>query len=81
MGYTRTTSGLYLGTCEQCDCSGHSSDCDAETGDCQVSYGGRRLHLAGTCWGGMVCGACPSTELAPGGIRDSAEGSRGSGNC
>ncbi|KYO29223.1 basement membrane-specific heparan sulfate proteoglycan core protein isoform B [Alligator mississippiensis] len=35
VGYTRTTSGLYLGTCEQCDCSGHSSDCDAETGDCQ----------------------------------------------
>uniref|UniRef100_A0A7M4G0T5 Basement membrane-specific heparan sulfate proteoglycan core protein n=1 Tax=Crocodylus porosus TaxID=8502 RepID=A0A7M4G0T5_CROPO len=35
VGYTRTTSGLYLGTCEPCDCSGHSSDCDAETGDCQ----------------------------------------------
>ncbi|XP_019367559.1 PREDICTED: basement membrane-specific heparan sulfate proteoglycan core protein, partial [Gavialis gangeticus] len=35
VGYTRTTSGLYLGTCEPCDCSGHSSDCDTETGDCQ----------------------------------------------
>uniref|UniRef100_A0A8D2Q521 Heparan sulfate proteoglycan 2 n=1 Tax=Varanus komodoensis TaxID=61221 RepID=A0A8D2Q521_VARKO len=34
-GYTRTTSGLYLGTCEPCDCSGHSSACDPETGDCQ----------------------------------------------
>ncbi|XP_074831677.1 basement membrane-specific heparan sulfate proteoglycan core protein isoform X3 [Carettochelys insculpta] len=35
VGYTRTSSGLYLGTCEPCQCSGHSSRCDAETGDCQ----------------------------------------------
>uniref|UniRef100_A0A8C8S4U5 Basement membrane-specific heparan sulfate proteoglycan core protein n=1 Tax=Pelusios castaneus TaxID=367368 RepID=A0A8C8S4U5_9SAUR len=35
VGYARTTSGLYLGTCERCDCSGHSGLCDAETGDCQ----------------------------------------------
>ncbi|XP_026518076.1 basement membrane-specific heparan sulfate proteoglycan core protein-like, partial [Terrapene carolina triunguis] len=35
VGYARTTSGLYLGTCERCDCSGHSGECDAETGDCQ----------------------------------------------
>ncbi|XP_063001421.1 basement membrane-specific heparan sulfate proteoglycan core protein [Elgaria multicarinata webbii] len=35
VGYTRTTSGLYLGTCEPCDCSGHAAECDAETGDCQ----------------------------------------------
>ncbi|XP_067227657.1 basement membrane-specific heparan sulfate proteoglycan core protein isoform X17 [Chanodichthys erythropterus] len=32
-GYTRTP-GLYLGTCEKCDCSGHASGCDSETGDC-----------------------------------------------
>ncbi|XP_051895600.1 basement membrane-specific heparan sulfate proteoglycan core protein isoform X2 [Pristis pectinata] len=32
-GYTRTTSGLYLGTCERCDCNGHSN-CDVETGEC-----------------------------------------------
>ncbi|KAL8198220.1 UNVERIFIED_CONTAM: Basement membrane-specific heparan sulfate proteoglycan core protein, partial [Gekko kuhli] len=35
VGYTRTTSGLYLGTCEPCDCSGHTRECDAQTGDCQ----------------------------------------------
>ncbi|XP_070400895.1 basement membrane-specific heparan sulfate proteoglycan core protein isoform X2 [Nothobranchius furzeri] len=32
-GYTRTT-GLYLGTCERCDCNGHASSCDPETGRC-----------------------------------------------
>ncbi|XP_072442898.1 basement membrane-specific heparan sulfate proteoglycan core protein isoform X5 [Chiloscyllium punctatum] len=32
-GYTRTTSGLYLGMCERCDCNGHS-ECDADTGQC-----------------------------------------------
>ncbi|KAM9343546.1 basement membrane-specific heparan sulfate proteoglycan core protein [Pholidichthys leucotaenia] len=33
-GYTRSTSGLYLGTCERCDCNGHASSCDPETGRC-----------------------------------------------
>ncbi|XP_077945716.1 basement membrane-specific heparan sulfate proteoglycan core protein isoform X7 [Gasterosteus aculeatus] len=33
-GYTRATSGLYLGTCERCDCNGHASSCDKETGNC-----------------------------------------------
>ncbi|XP_031762630.1 basement membrane-specific heparan sulfate proteoglycan core protein isoform X7 [Xenopus tropicalis] len=33
-GYTRSTSGLYLGTCERCQCGGHSSECDRETGEC-----------------------------------------------
>nr|XP_020441243.1 basement membrane-specific heparan sulfate proteoglycan core protein isoform X3 [Monopterus albus] len=33
-GYTRTSSGLYLGTCERCDCNGHASSCDPETGNC-----------------------------------------------
>ncbi|KAL1250062.1 hypothetical protein QQF64_021067, partial [Cirrhinus molitorella] len=33
VGYTRTP-GLYLGTCEKCDCHGHASDCDSETRDC-----------------------------------------------
>lgn len=35
-GYTRTTSGLYLGMCERCNCNGHSSSCDPETGRCLV---------------------------------------------
>ncbi|XP_026092563.1 basement membrane-specific heparan sulfate proteoglycan core protein-like isoform X5 [Carassius auratus] len=33
VGYTRTP-GLYLGTCEKCDCHGHASDCDLDTGGC-----------------------------------------------
>ncbi|XP_078144123.1 basement membrane-specific heparan sulfate proteoglycan core protein [Centroberyx gerrardi] len=33
-GYTRTSSGLYLGTCERCNCNGHASGCDQETGSC-----------------------------------------------
>ncbi|CAB1426561.1 unnamed protein product [Pleuronectes platessa] len=33
-GYTRTSSGLYLGTCERCDCNGHAAGCDLETGRC-----------------------------------------------
>lgn len=37
MGYTRVPSGLYLGTCERCNCHGHSETCEPETGACQVS--------------------------------------------
>lgn len=36
-GYTRTPSGLYLGTCERCSCHGHTEVCEPETGACQVS--------------------------------------------
>ncbi|PNJ27285.1 HSPG2 isoform 4 [Pongo abelii] len=36
-GYTRTPSGLYLGTCERCSCHGHSEACEPETGACQIS--------------------------------------------
>lgn len=35
-GYTRSSSGLYLGTCERCDCHGHASSCDPESGSCLV---------------------------------------------
>nr|XP_033778769.1 basement membrane-specific heparan sulfate proteoglycan core protein isoform X4 [Geotrypetes seraphini] len=34
VGYTRSTSGLYLGTCVRCECGGHSTECDEETGEC-----------------------------------------------
>ncbi|XP_014849228.1 PREDICTED: basement membrane-specific heparan sulfate proteoglycan core protein isoform X5 [Poecilia mexicana] len=34
VGYARTTSGLYLSTCERCDCNGYASSCDPETGRC-----------------------------------------------
>ncbi|XP_064028426.1 basement membrane-specific heparan sulfate proteoglycan core protein isoform X3 [Pogoniulus pusillus] len=34
-GYTRSTSGLYLGTCEPCQCHGHARECHPETGVCQ----------------------------------------------
>ncbi|MEQ2237056.1 hypothetical protein ILYODFUR_019136, partial [Ilyodon furcidens] len=34
VGYTRTNSGFYLGTCERCHCNGHASSCDPETGRC-----------------------------------------------
>uniref|UniRef100_A0A673N5J0 Cell adhesion molecule-related/down-regulated by oncogenes n=1 Tax=Sinocyclocheilus rhinocerous TaxID=307959 RepID=A0A673N5J0_9TELE len=33
VGYTRTP-GLYLGTCEKCDCHGHASGCDLATEEC-----------------------------------------------
>ncbi|CAG03826.1 unnamed protein product, partial [Tetraodon nigroviridis] len=33
-GYTRASSGLYLGTCERCNCHGHASSCDPESGSC-----------------------------------------------
>jgi len=33
-GYTRSGSGLYLGTCVPCDCNGKSTTCDPDTGLC-----------------------------------------------
>ncbi|KAF4789396.1 hypothetical protein TURU_151812 [Turdus rufiventris] len=35
-GYTRSTTGLYLGTCEPCQCHGHASECHPDTGVCQI---------------------------------------------
>ncbi|XP_032935509.1 basement membrane-specific heparan sulfate proteoglycan core protein isoform X4 [Catharus ustulatus] len=42
-GYTRSTTGLYLGTCEPCQCHGHASECHPDTGVCQ----GCRDHTVG----------------------------------
>ena len=35
-GFTRSGSGLYLGTCTPCQCNGKSSTCDPENGVCSV---------------------------------------------
>ena len=37
VGYTRSLSGIHLGTCIPCECSGHSEECDPEDGICTVS--------------------------------------------
>ncbi|XP_050838436.1 basement membrane-specific heparan sulfate proteoglycan core protein isoform X4 [Serinus canaria] len=42
-GYTRSSAGLYLGTCEPCQCHGHASECHPDTGICQ----GCRDHTEG----------------------------------
>ena len=47
-GYTRAGRGLYLGTCQPCQCNGKSSTCDPEVGTCLVRDGGRE--------GGMLDG-------------------------
>ena len=36
-GFTRSGSGLYLGTCVPCQCNGKSSSCDPESGTCLVN--------------------------------------------
>ncbi|XP_047424502.1 basement membrane-specific heparan sulfate proteoglycan core protein isoform X3 [Mugil cephalus] len=73
-GYTRTGSGLYLGTCERCDCNGHASSCDPETGRClqclhntvgprcercQAGYYGNPL-----TGGAQACQPCPCPGTA-----------------
>lgn len=36
IGFTRSLSGVYLGSCQRCNCNGFSFDCDSETGTCYV---------------------------------------------
>ncbi|XP_029013106.1 basement membrane-specific heparan sulfate proteoglycan core protein isoform X4 [Betta splendens] len=80
-GYTRTSSGLYLGTCERCDCNGHASSCDPETGaclQCLHNTAGPRCDLCQTGFygspvasGAQACQPCPcpgtssSTQFSP----------------
>ncbi|XP_078111881.1 basement membrane-specific heparan sulfate proteoglycan core protein isoform X2 [Sander vitreus] len=73
-GYTRTSSGLYLGTCERCDCNGHASGCDAETGrclQCLHNTAGPRCELCQTGFygnpvtgGAQACQPCPCPGTA-----------------
>uniref|UniRef100_A0A8C9YK48 Heparan sulfate proteoglycan 2 n=1 Tax=Sander lucioperca TaxID=283035 RepID=A0A8C9YK48_SANLU len=73
-GYTRTSSGLYLGTCERCDCNGHASGCDTETGrclQCLHNTAGPRCELCQTGFygnpvtgGAQACQPCPCPGTA-----------------
>ncbi|XP_034731621.1 basement membrane-specific heparan sulfate proteoglycan core protein isoform X13 [Etheostoma cragini] len=68
-GYTRTSSGLYLGTCERCDCNGHASVCDAETGrclQCLHNTAGPRCELCQTgFYGNPVTGGAQACQPCP----------------
>uniref|UniRef100_A0A7N6BSW4 Heparan sulfate proteoglycan 2 n=1 Tax=Anabas testudineus TaxID=64144 RepID=A0A7N6BSW4_ANATE len=68
-GYTRTTSGLYLGTCERCDCNGHASSCDPETGrclQCLHNTAGPRCELCQTgFYGNPVTGGAQACQPCP----------------
>ena len=37
IGYTRILEGIYLGSCELCNCNGHSNQCNPDTGVCEVN--------------------------------------------
>ncbi|XP_069467045.1 basement membrane-specific heparan sulfate proteoglycan core protein isoform X3 [Ambystoma mexicanum] len=75
VGYTRSTSGLYLGTCEKCDCSGHATDCDIETGECQNCQHHTEGPKCDRCKPGYYgdprrgsqgdCQPCPCPSIAP----------------
>ncbi|KAG5835509.1 hypothetical protein ANANG_G00244770 [Anguilla anguilla] len=72
-GYTRTGSGLYLGTCEECSCNGHASDCDPESGD--IAFTTLRGPNCERCvpgfygdpksGGATVCQPCPCPGISP----------------
>ncbi|KAL7859348.1 hypothetical protein SRHO_G00144950 [Serrasalmus rhombeus] len=76
VGYTRTGSGLYLGTCEKCECHGHASSCDSETGaclQCLHNTAGPRCEscvpgfFGNPVTGGIhACRPCPCLGPAPG---------------
>ncbi|KAL7864275.1 hypothetical protein AOLI_G00156950 [Acnodon oligacanthus] len=83
VGYTRTGSGLYLGTCEKCECHGHASSCDSDTGAClqclHNTAGPRCESCVPGFFGNPVTGgihACrPCTCLGP------APGNNGAKSC
>ncbi|XP_072552989.1 basement membrane-specific heparan sulfate proteoglycan core protein [Salminus brasiliensis] len=75
-GYTRTGSGLYLGTCEKCECHGHASRCDSETGACLQCLHNTAGPRCDSCLPGFygnpvtggvhACRQCPCLGPAPG---------------
>ncbi|XP_029578637.1 basement membrane-specific heparan sulfate proteoglycan core protein isoform X5 [Salmo trutta] len=75
VGYTRTGSGLYLGTCERCHCNGHASGCDLETGaclQCLHNTAGPRCELCLPGFygnpmtdGPQACQSCPCPGTSP----------------
>ncbi|XP_069775261.1 basement membrane-specific heparan sulfate proteoglycan core protein isoform X3 [Narcine bancroftii] len=78
-GYTRSRSGLYLGTCEPCECHGHS-DCHVESGECLGCqhntqgqrceqcrpgfYGNARIGKPGDCRPCPCPGTSPSNQFS-----------------
>ncbi|XP_064160473.1 basement membrane-specific heparan sulfate proteoglycan core protein-like isoform X1 [Anguilla rostrata] len=74
-GYTRTGSGLYLGTCEECSCNGHASDCDPESGECLHCLHHTEGPNCERCvpgfygdpksGGATVCQPCPCPGISP----------------
>uniref|UniRef100_A0A672LAK0 Heparan sulfate proteoglycan 2 n=1 Tax=Sinocyclocheilus grahami TaxID=75366 RepID=A0A672LAK0_SINGR len=74
VGYTRTP-GLYLGTCEKCDCHGYASGCDLETGEClnclHNTVGSRCENCLPGFYGNprtgdpQACRPCPCTFTLP----------------
>ncbi|XP_069566959.1 basement membrane-specific heparan sulfate proteoglycan core protein isoform X4 [Brachyistius frenatus] len=68
-GYTRTSSGLYLGTCERCDCNGHASGCDPESGKClqclHNTAGSRCEHCQSGFYGNPLTGGAQACQSCP----------------
>uniref|UniRef100_A0AAR2JIR6 Heparan sulfate proteoglycan 2 n=1 Tax=Pygocentrus nattereri TaxID=42514 RepID=A0AAR2JIR6_PYGNA len=83
VGYTRTGSGLYLGTCEKCECHGHASSCDSETGAClqclHNTAGPRCESCVPGFFGNPVTGGIHACRPCP--CRGPAPGNNGAKSC